>query len=112
MAKVDWNSVNESTNGGNRPTVGGCVLTIINATEKPENSISKSNGTTTRANGQAITAKMPRKTTGGLPRLFRSYKPAALGMLKHFLISWKNPTAAGTMDRWNSLPDARSRPRP
>lgn len=110
MQKVDWNNVNESTNGGNRPPVGGYVLTIINATEKPEKQYFQIEWDYNDGEWAGHNQKNATKNNWGLPRLFRSYKPAALGMLKHFLISLEKSNRGWTMDRWNSLPDAQQAP--
>ena len=110
MQKVDWNSVSESTNGGNRPPVGGYVLTIINATEKPEKQYFQIEWDYNEGEWAGHNRKNATENNWGLPRLFRSYKPAALGMLKHFLISLEKSNRGWTMDRWNSLPDAQQAP--
>jgi hypothetical protein len=110
MQKVDWNNVNESTNGGNRPPVGGYVLTIINATEKPEKQYFQIEWDYNEGEWAGHNRKIATENNWGLPRLFRSYKPAALGMLKHFLIALEKSNRGWTMDRWNSLPDAQQAP--
>ena len=110
MQKVDWNNVNESTNGGNRPPVGGYVLTIINATEKPEKQYFQIEWDYNEGEWAGHNRKIATENNWGLPRLFRSYKPSALGMLKHFLISLEKSNRGWTMDRWNSLPDAQQAP--
>ena len=110
MQKVDWSNVNESTNGGNRPPVGGYVLTIINATEKPEKQYFQIEWDYNEGEFAGHNQKNAAANNWGLPRLFRSYKPAALGMLKHFLISLEKSNRGWTMDRWNSLPDAQQAP--
>lgn len=110
MQKVDWSNVNESTNGGNRPPVGGYVLTIISATEKPEKQYFQIEWDYNEGEFAGHNQKNAAANNWGLPRLFRSYKPAALGMLKHFLISLEKSNRGWTMDRWNSLPDAQQAP--
>lgn len=110
MQKVDWNNVNESTNGGNRPPVGGYVLTIINATEKPEKQYFQIEWDYNEGEFAGHNQKNATANNWGLPRLFRSYKPAALGMLKHFLLALEKSNRGWTMDRWNSLPDAQQAP--
>lgn len=110
MQKVDWNNVSESTNGGNRPPVGGYVLTIINATEKPEKQYFQIEWDYNEGEWAGHNRKIATENSWGLPRLFRSYKPAALGMLKHFLLALEKSNRGWTMDRWNSLPDAQQAP--
>lgn len=110
MQKVDWNSVNESTNGGSRPPVGGYVLTIINATEKPEKQYFQVEWDYNEGEWSGHNQKNATTNNWGLPRLFRSYKPSALGMLKHFLIALEKSNRGWTMDHWNSLPDAQQAP--
>lgn len=110
MQKIDWGSVNESTNGGNRPPVGGYVLTIINATEKPEKQYFQIEWDYNEGEWAGYNRKIATENNWGLPRLFRSYKPSALGMLKHFLIALEKSNRGWTMDRWNSLPDAQQAP--
>lgn len=110
MQKIDWNSVNESANGGSRPPVGGYVLTIINATEKPEKQYFQIEWDYNEGEWAGHNQKNATTNNWGLPRLFRSYKPAALGMLKHFLLALEKSNRGWTMDRWNSLPDAQQAP--
>lgn len=110
MQKVDWNSVSESTNGGSRPPVGGYVLTIVNATEKPEKQYFQIEWDYNEGEFAGHNQKNAAANNWGLPRLFRSYKPAALGMLKHFLLALEKSNRGWTMDRWNSLPDAQQAP--
>ncbi|WP_071143031.1 hypothetical protein [Acidaminococcus timonensis] len=110
MQKVDWNNVNESTNGGNRPPVGGYVLTIVNATEKPEKQYFQIEWDYNEGEFAGHNQKNATMNGWRLPALFRSYKPAALGMLKHFLIALEKSNRDWTMDRWNSLPDAQQAP--
>lgn len=110
MQKVDWNNVNESTNGGNRPPVGGYVLTIINATEKAEKQYFQIEWDYNEGEWAGHNRKIATDNNWGLPRLFRSYKPSALGMLKHFLLALEKSNRGWTMDRWNSLPDAQQTP--
>ena len=110
MQKVDWNSINESTNGGSRPPVGGYVLTIINATEKPEKQYFQIEWDYNEGEFAGHNQKNAAANNWGLPRLFRSYKPSALGMLKHFLIALEKSNRGWTIDHWNSLPDAQQAP--
>lgn len=110
MQKIDWSNVNESTNGGSRPPVGGYVLTIVNATEKPEKQYFQVEWDYNEGEFAGHNQKNAAANNWGLPRLFRSYKPAALGMLKHFLLALEKSNRDWTMDRWNSLPDAQQAP--
>lgn len=110
MQKVDWNSVNESTNGGSRPPVGGYVLTIVNTTEKPEKQYFQVEWDYNEGEFAGHNQKNATMNGWRLPSLFRSYKPAALGMLKHFLISLEKSNRGWTMDHWNSLPDEQQAP--
>ena len=110
MQKINWSSINESTNDGNRPPVGGYVLTIVSATEKPEKQYFKIDWDYNEGKFAGHNVKNATANGWRLPSLFRSYKPAALGMLKHFLIALEKSNRDWTMDRWNSLPDAQQAP--
>lgn len=110
MLKIDWNIVTESTNDGNRPPIGGYVLTIVSATEKPEKQYFKIDWDYNEGRFAGHNQKNATMNGWRLPSLFRSYKPAALGMLKHFLIALEKSNRDWTMDRWNSLPDAQQAP--
>lgn len=111
MLKIDWNSVTESTNDGSRrPPVGGYVLAIISATEKPERQYFRIEWDYHEGEFAGHNQKNATMNNWRLPSLFRSYKPAALGMLKHFLLALEKSNRGWTMDRWNSLPDAQQAP--
>lgn len=110
MQKIDWNSVKGTTNGGGRPPVGGYVLTIVNATEKPEKQCFEIEWDYNEGEWAGHNVKNATENGWRMPRLFRSYKPSALGMLKHFLIALEKSNRGWTMDRWNSLPDAQQAP--
>lgn len=110
MQKIDWSSVKGTTNGGGRPPVGGYVLTIVNATEKPEKQYFEIEWDYNEGEWAGHNVKNATENGWRLPRLFRSYKRSARDMMKDFLIALEKSNRGWNMERWNSLPDAQQEP--
>ncbi|WP_075580788.1 hypothetical protein [Acidaminococcus massiliensis] len=110
MQKINWTTIEESTGNGNRPPVGGYVLQIVKAEERPDKQYFIIEWDYKEGQYSGHNQKNFVENNWAFPRLFRSYKPAALGMLKHFLIALEKSNRGWTMEQWNALPDQQQAP--
>ncbi len=110
MQIVDFNKVQETSEGGGRPPVGGYVLCIVNCEENKQKQYFKIEWDYAEGQYTDHNQNMFSRNGWNYPRFYRSYKPAAMGMLKHFLSCLEKSNQGFNMVEWNKQPEAQQAP--
>nr|DAL33534.1 MAG TPA_asm: hypothetical protein [Caudoviricetes sp.] len=106
MQIVDFSKIQETSEGGSRPPVGGYVLCIVNCEENTQKQYFQMEWDYAEGQFENHNQDMYTKNGWRYPKLFRSYKnDAAMGMLKHFLSCLEKSNQGFNMTAWNKLPE-------